>query len=62
MKKIYCKPQTQTYIVHVESLLNADSPGFQSGDEMEAKKMDMVVDDEFDSPLSHNTLWDDSEE
>lgn len=63
MKKIYCKPQTQTYIVRIESLLDADSPGFQSGDEMEAKKTDTFEeDDQFDAPLSHNTLWDDGEE
>lgn len=62
MKRIYSIPQTQIYIVRVESLLNADSPGFQSGDEMEAKKSDFVEEDKFDSQLTHNTLWDDNEE
>ena len=62
MKKIYYKPQTHNYIVRVESLLNADSPGFQSGDDMEAKKVEKFEDDKYDPLPSHNTLWDDTEE
>ena len=62
MKKFYSKPQIHTYIVRVESLLNADSPGYQSGLEMESKKADSFEDDQFETSLSHNTLWDDSKE
>ena len=62
MKKIYCKPQIQTYVVSIESLLNTDSPGYASHDDIEAKESDFVEADMSETPLSYNSLWGDEEE
>lgn len=60
MKKIYIQPETEQIQLNIESLLNTDTKGWLTSDDIGANKVTMTFDDE-DNGSDDNSpyaLWD----
>ena len=61
MKKIYIQPETEQIQLHIESLLNTDTKGWLTADDIGANQVNMIFDDEDTDSEDTNTsyaLWD----
>lgn len=61
MKKLYIQPETEQIQLNIESLLNTDTRGWLTSDEIGANKVTMMFDDEengSDDDQSPYGLWD----
>lgn len=64
MKKIYVKPIVEQYITNTESLLNTDSTGHITPDDIGAKENDLFFDEDMFGDTwgeDTNNLWGDEE-
>lgn len=64
MKKLYIKPVVEQYITNTESLLNTDSTGHITPEEIGAKENNLIFDeDEFGDTwgVDSNNLWGDED-
>lgn len=61
MRKKYIQPEAEQIRLQVESLLNTDTKGWLTSDDIGANKVNMMFDDENtdsdEDPMSHE-LWD----